>query len=77
MYPTIPARTAADTVCAIRSGESEFGSRSFNSMTAAPLMAGTAIKRLNPTAQDREKPIARAIATVNALRLTPGSGASA
>ena len=39
-------------------------------------MAGTAISRLNPTDQVREKPSPSAAAIVNPLRLTPGNGAN-
>lgn len=74
-----PARTVAATVCATRSGVSVSG-LSFRTFTiskkAAPEMAGTAISRLNPTAQLRDNPRARAAATVSPLRLTPGRGAN-
>ena len=49
---------------------------SFSSKTAAPQMAGTAINRLKPTDQVREKPSPSAAAMVTPLRLTPGKGAN-
>lgn len=52
------------------------GFTSFSSNTVAPRMAGTAIRRLKPTAHDRDNPSPSAIATVRPLRLTPGKGAS-
>lgn len=52
-------------------------STSLISFTAAPVIARTAIRRLNPTAQDLENPNARAAAIVVPLRLTPGKIANA
>ncbi len=45
------------------------------SLATAPRIAGTAIIRLNPTAQGRDSPSASPVAIVVPLRLTPGSGA--
>jgi len=49
---------------------------SFSSDRAAPEIAGTAIRRLKPTAQTGENPSASAEAMVRPLRLTPGNGAN-
>lgn len=60
----------------MRSAERVAGSTFLISSTVAPRIAGTAISRLNPTAQARDSPRLNAAATVSPLRLTPGSGAN-
>ena len=76
----MPATTVAATVWPMRTGVSPsvwgLARASFSSERAAPEMAGTAIKRLKPTAQAGEKPRTSALATVSPLRLTPGKGAN-
>jgi len=75
-YPTNPASVAAARIWRTRSADRVFGSSFLTSKTVAPRIAGTAIRRLNPTAQDRESPHPSAAAMVRPLRLTPGSGAN-